>query len=246
MIAQKDLDFIRTTAFFRGLGAEDLAEALRTLRAAVKTYDRGELILHAGEPTERMGRVLSGSVTIESNDLWGTRTILSHAGPGEFFAETYAMLPGEVLLVDAAANEDCRILFLNMTALRGDAAVADAALPDAAAWPDAAASPAKKGSGSWRGALIRNLLHISFRKNLILSGRAFHTAPHAVRARVMSYLNTMALRSGSNTFEIPFDRQQMADYLNVERTALSKELGRMRDDGLISFRKNRFTLHGEV
>ena len=190
--------------------------------------------------------MLSGSVTIESNDLWGTRTILSHAGPGEFFAETYAMLPGEVLLVDAAANEDCRILFLNMTALRGDAAVADAALPDAAAWPDAAASPAKKGSGSWRGALIRNLLHISFRKNLILSGRAFHTAPHAVRARVMSYLNTMALRSGSNTFEIPFDRQQMADYLNVERTALSKELGRMRDDGLISFRKNRFTLHGEV
>ena len=246
MIAQKDLDFIRTTAFFRGLGAEDLAEALRTLRAAVKTYDRGELILHAGEPTERMGLVLSGSVTIESNDLWGTRTILSHAGPGEFFAETYAMLPGEVLLVDAAANEDCRILFLNMTALRGDAAVADAALPDAAAWPDAAASPAKKGSGSWRGALIRNLLHISFRKNLILSGRAFHTAPHAVRARVMSYLNPMALRSGSNTFEIPFDRQQMADYLNVERTALSKELGRMRDDGLISFRKNRFTLHGEV
>ena len=246
MIAQKDLDFIRTTAFFRGLGAEDLAEALRTLRAAVKTYDRGELILHAGEPTERMGLVLSGSVTIESNDLWGTRTILSHAGPGEFFAETYAMLPGEVLLVDAAANEDCRILFLNMTALRGDAAVADAALPDAAAWPDAAASPAKKGSGSWRGALIRNLLHISFRKNLILSGRAFHTAPHAVRARVMSYLNTMALRSGSNTFEIPFDRQQMADYLDVERTALSKELGRMRDDGLISFRKNRFTLHGEV
>ncbi|MBR0107182.1 MAG: Crp/Fnr family transcriptional regulator [Lachnospiraceae bacterium] len=240
MIAQKDLDFIRTTAFFRGLGDEDLAEALRTLRAAVKTYDRGELILHAGEPTERMGLVLSGSVTIESNDLWGTRTILSHAGPGEFFAETYAMLPGEVLLVDAAANEDCRILFLNMTALRGDAAV-----PGAAVLRDAAA-PAKKGSGSWRGALIRNLLHISFRKNLILSGRAFHTAPHAVRARVMSYLNTMALRSGSNTFEIPFDRQQMADYLNVERTALSKELGRMRDDGLISFRKNRFTLHGEV
>ena len=240
MIAQKDLDFIRTTAFFRGLGDEDLAEALRTLRAAVKTYDRGELILHAGEPTERMGLVLSGSVTIESNDLWGTRTILSHAGPGEFFAETYAMLPGEVLLVDAAANENCRILFLNMTALRGDAAVPrDAAVPDAAA-------PAKKGSGSWRGALIRNLLHISFRKNLRLSGRAFHTAPHAVRARVMSDLNTMALRSSSNTFEIPFDRQQMADYLNVERTALSKELGRMRDDGLISFRKNRFTLHGEV
>ena len=133
-----------------------------------------------------------------------------------------------------------------MTALRGDAAVAGAAVPRDAAVPEGAASPAKKGSGSWRGALIRNLLHISFRKNLILSGRAFHTAPHAVRARVMSYLNTMALRSGSNTFEIPFDRQQMADYLNVERTALSKELGRMRDDRLISFRKNRFTLHGEV
>ncbi|MBR0402292.1 MAG: winged helix-turn-helix domain-containing protein, partial [Lachnospiraceae bacterium] len=62
----------------------------------------------------------------------------------------------------------------------------------------------------------------------------------------MSYLNTMELRSGSHTVEIPFDSQQMAEYLTVERTALSKELGRMRDDGLISFRKNRFTLHGEV
>ncbi len=228
MTSQKDRELTRRSVFFRNITDADFEEALTAMNASVKAFEKGELILHAGEPTKRMGLVLAGSVTIESNDLWGSRTILSHAGPGEFFAETYAMLPDEVMLVDVAANEDCRILSMDLSVLRVSGLTLQA-----------------KSSGLWREALTRNLLNISLRKNLTLSGRSFHTAPHAVRDRVMSYLNTVALRAGSNSFSIPFDRQQMADYLNVERTALSKELGRMRDDGLITFRKNRFTLHGE-
>ncbi|MCR5539019.1 MAG: Crp/Fnr family transcriptional regulator [Lachnospiraceae bacterium] len=221
MFSRADITVIRQSMFFRGIDGEDLDAALSALRASVRTFDRGELILHAGDTTARMGLVLAGSVTVESNDVWGARSILSHAGPGEFFAETYAMLPDEVLLVDVSANEDCRILFLTMRALD------------------------EKGPEPWRARLIRNLLNISLQKNLILSNRSFHTAPHSARARIMSYLNTMALRQGSDSFEIPFDRQQMADYLNLERTALSKELGRMQREGLITFKKNRFALRGE-
>ncbi|MBQ6645257.1 MAG: Crp/Fnr family transcriptional regulator [Clostridia bacterium] len=163
-----------------------------------------------------MGLVISGGVTIESSDLWGNRTILSHIAPGQFFAETYALLKGEPMLVDVCVNEESRILFLRLDTLQS-------------------AEP-------WTAKITRNLLTISARKNLTLSLRSFHTAPKTVRERVTAYLNTEALRQRSRAFRIPYDRQQLADYLNLDRTALSKELGRMRDDGLIEFRKNHFVL----
>ena len=95
---------------------------------------------------------------------------------------------------------------------------------------------------SWATTLIANLLTVSTRKNLLLSGRSFHTSPKTIRGRVMSYLNTLSLQKGSDEFDIPFDRQQLADYLNLERTALSKELGKMQRDGLIEFKKDHFCL----
>ena len=90
--------------------------------------------------------------------------------------------------------------------------------------------------------VIANLLRISAHKNLTLSGRSFHTAPKTIRGRVMSYLNSVSLQKHSRVFDLPFDRQQMADYLNVERSALSKELGKMEREGLIECRKNHFTI----
>ena len=205
---------------FRGLSDEEISQALRELRAQEKQYRKNVMILSAGQPTERMGLVLKGSVTIESNDLWGNRTILSHVGAGGFFAETYAWLCDEVVLVDVVANEECRILFLTVACLRG--------LP-------LAREP-------WAAKLTANLLSISAQKNLALTGRSFHTAPKSARARIMAYLNTVSLQTQSREFDIPFDRQQLADYLNLERSAMSKELGRMCDEGLIRTRKNHFAL----
>ena len=205
---------------FRGLSEEEISHALHQLRAQEKQYGKDSIILSAGQPTERMGLVLKGSITIESNDLWGNRTILSHVGEGGFFAETYAWLCDEVVLVDVVANEECRILFLTVAILRG-------------------LSLARE---PWAAKLTANLLSISAQKNLALTGRSFHIAPKSARARIMAYLNTVALQMQSREFDIPFDRQQLAEYLNLERSAMSKELGRMRDEGLIRTRKNHFTL----
>ena len=176
--------------------------------------------MRAGSTTDRMGFVLEGSVTIESNDIWGNRTILSHVGSGQFFAETYALLEDETMLVDVVANENCRILFLKVGSLNHLISL----------------------NNTWANTLIANLLSISARKNLHLSGRSFHTSPKTIRGRVMSYLNTISLQQGSNEFDIPFNRRQLADYLNLERTALSKELGKMQNDGIINVRKNHFRL----
>jgi len=212
------MDTLKDTVLFTGMSKEDVEPVLISLQAIEKKYRKGATILHAGSTTERMGLVLEGSVTIESNDIWGNRTILSHVGKGQFFAETYALLENEPMPVDVTASEDCRILFLRIISLRNITAL----------------------NNAWAGKLTANLLTISAHKNLILSGRSFHTSPKTIRGRVMAYLNSVSLQTGKKEFDIPLDRQQLADYLNLERTALSKELGKMQKEGIISVRKNHF------
>ena len=221
MKPQIDETQLTNTIFFRGLTADELHYALKDLHASDLRYKKGDFIFFAGNTTDQMGMVLQGSVTIESNDVWGNRTILSHVGPGQLFAETYALLNREPLLVDVVANENSRILFLNIHDLKKMAA---------------AANP-------WALKLLTNLLTVTAHKNLVLSDRSFHTAPKTIRGKVLSYLNSVALKKGSRNFDIPFDRQQLADYLNIDRTALSKELGKMKSEGLISFEKNHFEIH---
>ena len=215
-----DIYFLQRSRLFKGLSEDEISGALSFLQAQEKQYKKGYVLLHAGDVTERLGLVLEGSVTIESNDAWGNRTILSNVGPGQLFAETYALLEDEPLLVDVVANETCRILFLRVGSTQ----------------------TLISASGSWAAKVTANVLMISALKNLHLSGRGFHTAPKTVRGRVMAYLNTVSLQSQSPEFNIPFDRQQLADYLNVERTALSKELGKMQNDGLIKVKKNHFVI----
>ncbi len=214
-----DVEDLSHSLLFRGMGAAELSDCLKALDAKKRRYDKGNFILHAGDRTELMGLVLSGSVNVQSNDVWGDCTILSHVGAGQFFAETYAILPDEIMLVDVQANEDSVILFLRVGAILDD-----------------------RPRASWKDKLIRNLLIISSQKNLVLSRRSFHTSPKSARGRILSYLNAVSLQKGTSEFDIPFDRQQMADYLNLERTNMSKELGRMRREGILQFRKNHFKL----
>lgn len=206
-----DFEIIQKSILFRDMNEREIHDALEQMSATVKNFQKNEPILLAGSYTNHMYLILSGSVTIESNDLWGNRSILSHLGAGAYFGETYALLEHEPLQVDARANEDSRIMLFSVNGLRDPKVLA-------------------------------NILQISLQKNLHLSERSFHTSPKTIRGRVMAYLNSVSLRSGQKEFDIPFDRQQLADYLNVERTALSKELGKMQREGLITVRMNHFRL----
>ena len=209
---------VRRSALFRGMAEQEIEAAFQLFHAHETAFQKDEFILLSGTTTREMGLILSGSVTIESDDLWGNRTILNLAEAGDFFAETYAMLGDEPLMINVRANEDCRILFLRI------------------------GEKPKGALAQWHMKFVQNLLLISSRKNLLLSGRSFHTSPKTIRGRIMAYLDTMVLRKHSREFDIPFDRQQMADYLNVERTALSKELGKMKKDGLIDYHYAHFII----
>ena len=213
-------ELIRKSILFAGMNEEERLAAYVSMDVKERGYSKGEAIFRAGTKTNRMGMVLSGSVTIESKDMWGNRTILSHVGAGQFFAETYAYLQDAPMLVDVTANEDCQVALLSLEAV----------------------THREAGAEAWHIKLLTNLLTVAARKNLILSGRTFHTAPKTIRGRVLAYLNSVSLQKKSTEFDIPFDRQQLADYLNMERTALSKELGKMQREGLIKCRKNHFRL----
>ena len=215
---KKYLEILSRTLLFRSIPAAETEAILAALGAEEKTYARGEVILHAGDVTDAIALVLAGSVLVESNDWWGNKSILDRPGPGQVFAETYACAPGQPLLVSAVAAEPASILFLHTGALlRGDGI------------------PAAQQ-------LLRNLLAVFSRKNLHLSRRMFHTAPRSIRRRVQLFLSDQAMFSGAQEFDIPFDRQQLADYLNTDRSALSAELSRMQKEGLLTVRKNHFRL----
>lgn len=213
-------DVIRNAALFKGLTDAEIKDALKSLGSKKLSFQKEDFILSAGEVTNFLGLLLKGSATIENNDVWGNRTILSNIKQGQFFAETYALLPNEPLAVDVIANTASEVLFIDVSHLSK---------------PDVMKT-------SWGYKMIYNLLKISTGKNIILSRRSFHTAQKTIRGKVMAYLASCSLQVSSQEFDIPFDRQQLADYLNVDRTALSKELGKMKAEGLIYFKKNHFKI----
>ena len=202
---------------FRGLTPAEWDALAQTGQLRTKTFSRHEIIFHAGSRIHEVGVVLRGSVHIENLDLWGTKTILSSIPAGQVFAETYAFC-GDAMLVDAVAAEDCEVRFVNAAAFSG-------------------------GSSAGQDKLLHNLLAVSMRKNLSLSQRIFCTTPKTVRGRLLTYFSAQTAACGRLEFDIPFNRQQLADYLNLDRSALSKELCRMRDEGLLQFEKNHFVLN---
>lgn len=216
------MDFVLLShiPLFAGVAPQELEAMLACLDTECRRYGKGAAILRTGDTVRSMGIVLSGSVLIQKTDLWGNVTVLDSVGPGQIFAETYACTPQEPLMVDAVAAESSEILFIQVARVLETC----------------------PNSCAHHHALIRNLLSLSAQKNLRLSRKIFHTAPKTIRARLLSYLSDQAIRCGRRSFTIPFNRQQLADYLNVERSALSNELSKMQQDGLIETERNYFRL----
>lgn len=208
------------TSLFSGISQADLSALLSCLAAVERRYSKGAVILAEGEPTQWMGLVLEGRAIISCADVWGKSSILGFAEPGSVFGEAYACVPGEALLISVCAAEETRVLFLNVGKLL---TVCGNACP-------------------FHARLIRNLLTISAGKNLQLSRRIFHTTPKSIRGRLQSYFSECAKKSGSLTFKLPFNRQQLADYLGVDRSAMSSELSKMQRDGLIQVQGGTITM----
>ena len=219
-----DLKLLENAPLFKDVAPDEIDAMLQCLDTEEKEYEKGEIIFHAGDVIHFIGLVLTGRVQIESDDLWGNRSVLESVEPGFAFAESYACLPGEPLMVSAIAAEPSRILFLNTGRVL-------TTCPSAC---------------SHHSRLIQNLLYISSQKNLNLSRRIFHTSSKSIRGRLLSYLSFQATKNGCRDFYIPFNRQQLADYLSIDRSAMSSELSKMRKEGILDTDKNHFILKTDL
>lgn len=213
-------DGLPNSQLFRGIAAEEIKGILKCLSAVDKQYRRGEYIFRLGDMVSVVGLVLQGAVQIVQEDYWGDRRIIGSADKGQIFGESYACVPAEPLMVSVVAKEDTRVLLLDVKRILHTCS----------------------SSCEFHNRLIQNLLSIIAGKNLMLTRKIEHVSRKTIREKVLAYLSFQARRQGRSSFCIPFDRQQLADYLAVDRSALSAELSKMQRERVIVYKKNQFTI----
>ena len=217
---KKFFPVICSSKLFSGVSENELSAMLSCLDTKVKDFTKDTVVLHSGETVESIGLVLSGSVFIAQDDIWGNRNILSKAGAGETFAAAFACAADSKLNVDVIAETPVTIMFVNINRII-----------------NVCSSACER-----HNRIIQNILGELAEKNLRFSEKIEHMGQRTTRSKIMSYLSAEAQRLGTCEFDIPFSRQQLADYLGVERSGLSSELGKMNRDGLIDFHKSHFVL----
>ena len=217
---EKYLNILRKSPFFTGISDEEILTMLNCVEGKVIQYEKGQFIFRAGDTTDVMGIVLSGKIFVIQEDYWGHRNILNKCETGDFFGEIYAATPGSVLNVSIVTEENAEVLLLNMRHLLTTC----------------------HSSCDHHNKLIRNLTSVMARKVLALNDKITHISKRTTREKLMSYLSSEAEKRAAASFDIPYDRQQLADFLCVERAAMSAELSKMQKDGLIRTNRNHFEI----
>lgn len=213
------LPVLKKSPLFAGLAEKEIDAMLSCLGAEKKGYEKDAFVYRTGEHVESIGLVLSGRVHVVREDFWGNRNLVAVIEPGQTFAESYACT-GTPIAMSAVANEKTEILFLRVYRVLTICS----------------------NACEFHARLVQNLLSVLALHNLKMNEKLTHVTQRTLREKLLSYLSAESARAGSPRFDIPLNRQQLADYLSVDRSALSSELGKMRDEAVIAFEKNHFAL----
>lgn len=218
---EKYTDVLKNTKLFAGVGEEEIGTMLDCLGAALRQYKKGDYVYRAGEYVRSLTVLVEGCLHIQKDDYWGNRAILGDVAVGEMFGEAYVSPDSGALLNDVVAVEDSAVLFFDIQRIL-------TVCPSAC---------------KFHSLTVKNLFFAISEKNRKLVSKLGHISNRTTREKLLSYLSDEAQRSRSASFSIPFNRQQLADFLAVDRSAMSSELGKMRDEGILDFKKNKFILH---
>ena len=211
---------LRKNEIFSGIENEEIEALLSCLGARTKSFNKGEYVLRQGEYSKKITILVKGSLHIQSDDYWGNRSILGHISPGEMFGEAYAVPGSDPLINDVVAVEDSEIIYFDFKRIITSCT---------------SACP-------FHTRVVHNMFLAISEKNRRLVQKLGFLSKRTTREKLNAYLSEVAKRQNSSDFTIPFNRQQLADYLSVDRSAMSKELCKMRDEGMLEFNKNRFRL----
>jgi len=217
---ERYLDILKSSPLFDEIAESDLQPLLSCLGAKLIHTEKNRIVFRSGEKTQSFGMVLSGRVQVYQDDYYGNRSIFANIGPGHLFGESFACADDEPLLVSIVTTAESDLLLIDCLRL---------------------ASPCANACDFHRQ-LVHNMLNIIARKNILLTQKIEHTSKRTTREKVLAYLSSQARAAESSRFSIPFNRQELADYLAVDRSGLSVELCKLREEGMLKFEKNKFEL----
>ena len=217
---KKYFEVLRRCPLFDGITDQNLTSLLACLGAKVKKYNKKSTVIEEGEPAKYVGILLSGSAQIIRTDYYGNRTIIAGIAPSEMFCESFACAGLSAVPVTIIATEPCEILLTECNKIL---------------------TPCSE-SCDFHRQMIMNFMKILALKNIMFHRKIEITSKRTTREKLMTYLMLHAKSAKSNSFSIPFDRQELADYLEVDRSGLSAEISKLRNEGFIECRKNRFKL----
>ncbi len=221
---KKYIPILKRTQLFSGVGEEEIGAMLNCLQARLCTYKKGEYVLRQGEHTDALMVLAEGKLHIQRDDYWGNRSIINIVSSGEMFGEAYVAPESGALMNDVLAVEDSSVILFDVKRI-------------IMVCPTAC---------RFHSMVVQNLFFAISEKNRKLVQKLTFMSKRTTREKLIAYLSEEAKLHNSSEFSIPFNRQQLADYLSVDRSAMSNELCKMRDEGMIAFEKNRFSLYDDV
>lgn len=216
----KDFKILEQVSLFNGINSAELSNILECLNGNVRQYPKNQSIIRAGEEITSLGIILTGSVQVVREDVMGNRMIVAGLEEGEIFGETFVCAGLKESPVSVFAMEACRILWISVKKIVSTCATAC----------------------SFHSRLITNLLELLARKNLYLNSKMELLSKRSMRDKIMSFLALQMEQHKNSSFEISLNRNELADYLCIDRSAMSRELSKLRDEGIIEYRKNCFTI----
>ena len=217
---EKYIPILKKTLLFSGVSDEEIKAMLNCLQARICTYKKGEYVLRQGEHLDKILVLVGGKLHIQRDDYWGNRSIINMVSVGEMFGEAYVAPESGTLMNDVLAVEDSVVVFFDVKRI---ITVCSSAC-------------------RFHSIVVQNLFFAISEKNRKLVQKLTFMTKRTTREKLIAYLSEEAKRQNSSSFFIPFNRQQLADFLSVDRSAMSNELCKMRDEGLIEFEKSRFKL----
>ncbi len=217
---KKYLEILKKCPLFQEINEEDLQKILPCLGAKVETYDKKYTIISEGTPAKYIGIVLSGVAQVIQVDYFGNRSILSVIEPSQVFAEDFACAGAKAIPISVIASEKSEIMIIDCNHILHTCA----------------------NNCAFHRQLIFNLMKTLAEKTVVFHQKIEIISKRSTREKLMAYLMLMSKKAGSNSFTIPFDRQELADFLEVERSGLSMQISALQKEGIIKSRKNRFEL----
>ncbi len=217
---EKYLNTLNKSELFKYIEDCDILKAIKCLKGTVKKYNKEDIIYFQGDEVSKLGIVLNGSILITKEDIMGNRNILNNITNSGLFAETFVCSNMKYIPVTVIANENSEVLFLEFKHL----------------------SQTCNNNCDFHNKLIQNMLNIIASKNIFLNNKLEILSAKTTRDKLIAYLNMQKNINKSNKFIIPFNRDALADFLNLNRSNMSRELSKMQTNGIIKYKKNKFEI----